>query len=80
MAFKHIYFNEQACNGCNTCVEVCMCDAFVANPEKGKGWKAFQTVNERIRKHLSDKVVWMRPSDIVTAYHDSGGWGFTDEL
>jgi hypothetical protein len=50
------------------------------NPEKGKGWKAFQTVTGRIKKHLSDKVVWMRPSDIVTAYHDADGWGFTDNL
>jgi NAD-dependent dihydropyrimidine dehydrogenase PreA subunit len=36
MALKHIYFDGKACNGCNTCVEVCMCDAFVPNPEKGK--------------------------------------------
>jgi len=50
------------------------------NPEKGKGWKAFQTVTERIRKHLDEKVVWMRPSEIVTAYHDAGGWSFTDNL
>jgi hypothetical protein len=50
------------------------------NPEKGKGWKAFQTVNERIRKHFADKVVWMRPSEIVTAYHDAEGWGFTGKL
>ena len=50
------------------------------NPEKGVGWNAFKTVNERIRKHLSDKVIFMRPSDIVTAYHDAGGWGFTGNL
>ena len=50
------------------------------NPENGKGWKAFQTVTERIRKHFSGKVVWMRPSEIVTAYHDAGGWGFTNKL
>jgi hypothetical protein len=50
------------------------------NPENGKGWKAFQTVTERIKKHLSDKVIWMRPSDIVTAYHDAGGWSFTEDL
>jgi NAD-dependent dihydropyrimidine dehydrogenase PreA subunit len=36
MGFKHIYFDEKVCNGCNTCVDVCMCDAFVANSEKGK--------------------------------------------
>ena len=50
------------------------------NPENGTGWKAFQTVTGRIRKHLEDKVVWMRPSEIVTAYHDAGGWSFTGEL
>lgn len=47
------------------------------NPEKGKGWAAFQTVNQRIRRHLGDRVKWMRPSDIVTSYHDAGGWSFT---
>ncbi|MGD9239674.1 MAG: 4Fe-4S binding protein [Desulfobacterales bacterium] len=36
MAFKHIYFNEDTCDGCGKCVEVCMCDAFVHNPQKGK--------------------------------------------
>ena len=36
MSFNHIYFNEEVCTGCNTCVEVCMCDALAANPEKGK--------------------------------------------
>jgi hypothetical protein len=50
------------------------------NPEKGKGWKAFQTVNDRIRKYLEDKVIWMRPSDVATAYHDAGGWSFTGNL
>lgn len=50
------------------------------NPEKGVGWDAFRTVTGRIKKHLSDKVIWMRPSDIVTAYHDAGGWGLTDNL
>jgi hypothetical protein len=50
------------------------------NPENGKGWPAFQTVTARIRRHLGDKVKWMRPSEIVTAYHDSGGWNFADKL
>jgi hypothetical protein len=50
------------------------------NPENGKGWKAFETVTARIRKHLEGKVIWMRPSDIVTSYHEAGGWGFTDNL
>jgi len=50
------------------------------NPEKGVGWEAFKTVTDRINKHLSDKVVWMRPGDIVTAYHHSGGWSFAEDL
>jgi hypothetical protein len=50
------------------------------NPEKGVGWEAFKTVTGRIKKHLSDKAIWMRPSDIVTSYHDAGGWGFTNDL
>jgi NAD-dependent dihydropyrimidine dehydrogenase PreA subunit len=36
VAFRHIYFNEETCTGCNTCVEVCMCDALAPNPEEGK--------------------------------------------
>ena len=36
MGFKHIYFNEDICDGCNFCVEICMCDALAPNPEKGK--------------------------------------------
>jgi hypothetical protein len=51
-----------------------------ANPENGKGWEAFQTVTGRIRTYLPDKIVWMRPSDITTAYHDAGGWSFTEKL
>jgi hypothetical protein len=50
------------------------------NPESGVGWEAFKTVIERIEKHLADKVVWMRPSDIVMQYHNAGGWGFTEAL
>ena len=50
------------------------------NPENGVGWDVFKTVTSRIKKHLSDKVVWMRPGDIATAYHDAGGWGFTSTL
>ena len=33
---KPIVFNEDACNGCNRCVEVCLSDVFMPNPEKGK--------------------------------------------
>ena len=36
MSFKHIYFNEDVCTGCNTCVDVCMCDTLAPSPEKGK--------------------------------------------
>jgi len=46
------------------------------NPENGVGWNAFKTVNERIEKHLGNQVVWMRPSEIVTKYHDAGGWAW----
>jgi len=50
------------------------------NPEKGVGWEPFKTVIGRIEKHLAGKVVWMRPSDIVTQYHNTGGWGFIEAL
>lgn len=50
------------------------------NPEKGVGWEAFKTVTGRIKKHLNGQIQWMRPGDIVTAYHASGGWNFTDKL
>jgi hypothetical protein len=46
------------------------------NPAEGVGWRAFVTVIERIRKHLWDRVVWMRPSDIAGRYHAAGGWSF----
>ena len=31
-----VVFNPDICNGCNTCIEVCMSDVFMPNPEKGK--------------------------------------------
>jgi NAD-dependent dihydropyrimidine dehydrogenase PreA subunit len=31
-----ILFDEQSCNGCNTCIELCVMDIFLPNPEKGK--------------------------------------------
>ncbi len=46
------------------------------NPKQGRGWRAFTTVIERIAKHLTDRVVWMRPSEITRRYHDAGGWDF----
>jgi len=50
------------------------------NPGNGKGREAFKTVTGRIRKHLSGQVHWMRPSDIVTEYHDAGGWSFIEDI
>ena len=47
------------------------------NPAKGVGWSAFTTVVERISKHLQDRVVWMRPSEITQRYHAAGGWDFS---
>ncbi len=46
----------------------------------GCGCEAFKTVAGRIRKHISDKVEWMRPADIVTAYHESGNWEFAGSI
>ena len=50
------------------------------NPIDGVGWKAFTTVVLRIREHLEDRVVWLRPSDITDRYHAAGGWGFLDKM
>jgi len=50
------------------------------NPGNGVGWRAFTTVVRRIRKHVQDRVVWMRPSDITNGYHEAGGWNFLDRL
>jgi hypothetical protein len=50
------------------------------NPEKGVGWEAFKTVIKRIKRHLEGKIVWMRPSDIVNAYHKTGDWSFARNL
>lgn len=33
---KPVVIKEDACIGCNTCVNVCMNDIFIPNPEKGK--------------------------------------------
>jgi hypothetical protein len=49
------------------------------NPSKGVGRGAFTTVVERIRKHLHDRIGWMRPSDITDHYQKTGGWGFLDK-
>jgi len=50
------------------------------NPAKGVGWPAFVTVVERIRRHLPDRVVWMRPSEITDRYHAAGGWSFLEKV
>jgi len=50
------------------------------NPAKGVGWPAFVTAVERIRRHLPDRVVWMRPSDITDRYHAAGGWSFLENV
>jgi len=34
--FTPITFNEDVCDGCNVCVEVCPMDVLAPNPEKGK--------------------------------------------
>ena len=31
-----VIFNEEVCTGCNNCVETCVMDLFIPNPEKGK--------------------------------------------
>ena len=36
MSYKHVYFNEKLCDGCNICVDICPGDVFAPNPEKGK--------------------------------------------
>jgi Na+-translocating ferredoxin:NAD+ oxidoreductase RNF subunit RnfB len=31
-----VIFDEKVCNGCNTCVQLCVMDILMPNPEKGK--------------------------------------------
>jgi len=31
-----VIFNAEICNGCNVCVDICLQDVFIPNPEKGK--------------------------------------------
>jgi len=50
------------------------------NPAKGVGWQAFTTVVGRIRKHLRERVVWLRPSEVSERFHKAGGWGFLEGL
>lgn len=39
------------------------------NPASGVGWPAFQTVVRRVEEHLSDRIVWKRPSDLTDLVH-----------
>jgi hypothetical protein len=50
------------------------------NPAKGVGWPAFTTVVARINKHLRERVVWLRPSEITERYHAAAGWSFLESL
>lgn len=34
--FRAVEINEEVCNGCNVCVDICMMDVLAPNPEKGK--------------------------------------------
>ena len=31
-----VIFDAKVCNGCNTCVEICVMDLLMPNPEPGK--------------------------------------------
>jgi len=31
-----VRFNEDICDGCNTCVEVCQIDVYIPNPQSGR--------------------------------------------
>lgn len=33
---RPVLFNADICNGCNVCVEICVQDVFIPNPEKDK--------------------------------------------
>ncbi|MCX6013360.1 MAG: ferredoxin family protein [Chloroflexi bacterium] len=33
---RPVIFDPEYCNGCNVCVEVCVQDVLIPNPEKGK--------------------------------------------
>jgi hypothetical protein len=43
------------------------------NPHDGKGWQAFTDVVARVKRHLGDRVEWMRPSDITERHHAARG-------
>lgn len=34
--FRAIEINEEVCNGCNKCVDICMMDVLAPNPVQGK--------------------------------------------
>lgn len=33
---RPVIFNSDRCNGCNKCVDICVMDILIPNPEKGK--------------------------------------------
>lgn len=43
------------------------------NPHNGVGWEAFMRVVRRVQRFLGDRVVWMRPSDVVERFHTGRG-------
>ncbi|KPK61901.1 MAG: hypothetical protein AMK73_07375 [Planctomycetes bacterium SM23_32] len=43
------------------------------NPANGVGWDAFRLVVERVAQHLSDRVLWMRPSEYTARCHPPAG-------
>lgn len=32
---RPVIFNPEVCNGCNVCIDICMMDVYLPNPEKG---------------------------------------------
>ncbi len=40
------------------------------NPATGVGWEPFKLVVKRIKEHLGDRVVWMRPDEFTDLWHD----------
>lgn len=39
------------------------------NPANGVGWQAFREVVQRIKRHLTGQIVWMRPSAYTDTVH-----------
>ena len=43
------------------------------NPQSGLGWAAFQEMIDRLMSGFGDRIVWQRPSEIVSAFHRMQG-------